>query len=341
MQTTIHSVFHPNAQLDRRPTDLVLTSSDHVQFHLQRDRVVTSSSNCFGLLLLIPADGPIILAEDSNLLSIVFHMIYNKEFDSLPSAANILASFDVFRKYGLPTKRYFTPPSYLFDATRAQLRTQPKEYSMEIYIRASHNDLLELAKAASPALLSYQLVTTDTAKLHQIHPIYLHKLYALHDERLRALQQILRTAPPAHPWVSACGDRGRELFLQHWTIQASEVVLSSNTPGESIAISPHPLSTEIIGTTDIPSETIRNKLSAIEPSLACDDCKTTLKAAIDRVVSEWENTRVRNNNFSALPDFDVIMFYRTRYKSRVSFFRVDETSCPIRTYVQYCERNGT
>lgn len=232
MQTTVHSVFHPNALLDRTPTDLILTSSDYVQFHVQRDRVVTSSTNCFNLLLFMPADGPITLTEDSNLLSIILHMIYNKRFESPPSAANILASFETFRKYGLPLKTYFTPPSHLVEATQAQIRVQPKEYALEIYVQASQNDFLELAKAASPPLLSLRLLTMDPAKLHPIHPIYLHKLYQLHSERRRGLQKILTATPPTHPWIAACGEQGRKQFLMNWTIQTSEAFLFSGTPGE-------------------------------------------------------------------------------------------------------------
>lgn len=33
----------------------------------------------------------------------------------------------------------------------------------------------------------------------------------------------------------------------------------------------------------------------MDSSLTCGNCKATLKIAIDRVVNEWEHTRVRNN----------------------------------------------
>lgn len=233
MSITIHSVFHPNVRLDAKPTDLIFTSADHVQFHVQRDRVVTSSSNCFNLLLYLPVEGPVVLAEDSDLISTILHLIYEKPLNFQPSVATILASFDAFRKYGLPLKKYFTPPSQFFEATRAQILIQPKEFALEIYIRASQNDLFELAKAASPILLSFSLTMLDTVKLQQIHPIYLGKLYALHSERLKALQEILRTPPPNHPFTPTCGAQGQEVLLKSWNIQASQIIVeSSATPSE-------------------------------------------------------------------------------------------------------------
>ncbi|KAK7682825.1 hypothetical protein QCA50_014209 [Cerrena zonata] len=271
MQTTIHPIFHPDVHFDQ-PTDLILTSADNVQFHIHRDRVVTSSTNCFNLLLLLPTTEPIVLAEPSAIISTILCLIYDKPFDSEPLPPAILASFDALHKYGLPSKKYLTPPSRLFAATQAQLLTQSTDFALDIYARASQDDLSELAKAASPILLSLTLPLTEPAQLHKIHPVYLQKLFALHSERLDALRQLLRTPPAAHPQTSSCGSEGRERLVTNWNIQASQVVLSSESPA-------------------IPPADVRKILSKINSSLTCEDCKTKLKDGIDRVVHGWESTK--------------------------------------------------
>ncbi|KAK7692359.1 hypothetical protein QCA50_003984 [Cerrena zonata] len=268
MQVATHPVFNPSAHLDSRPTDLIMTSADRVQFHVHRDRVVTSSTNCFNLLLL-PNDRSIELAEPATLLAIIFYLIYDKPFDTQPDPATILASFDIFRKYGLPLKKYFSPPSQLFAVTHAQILTQPVDFSLQIYTQASQDDLFELAKAASPILLSLKLPQPDETKLHKIHPIYLNKLYALHMERMIGLRKILKTPPLAHAQTTGCSAEG---LLMHWDIKCSEVVLASELP-------------------DVSSETIRQTLSEARSSLTCEECKKALEAGIDRVVHDWEATK--------------------------------------------------
>ncbi|KAK7692399.1 hypothetical protein QCA50_004024 [Cerrena zonata] len=272
MQTTIHPIFHPNARLDPRPTDLILASTDHVHFHVHRDRVVTSSTNCFNLLLFLPTDGALVLPEPSAIISIILCLIYNnRPFGFQPSAPTILASFDALRTYGLPLKKYLSPPSQLLAATQAQIVSQPIDFSLEIYARASQDDLFELAKAASPALLSLVLPLTDPAKMHKIHSDYLHKLYALHAKRLNVLRQLLRAPPTAHPFTATCGTVGRNRLMLHWHMQSSAVIQLYEAPKASL-------------------DNLRRLLSETNPSITCGDCKAALKVSIDQVAHGWENT---------------------------------------------------
>lgn len=80
----------------------------------------------------------------------------------------------------------------------------------------------------------------------------------------------------------------------NWNVQASAMVLSSYTPGELTVVLFPCISTET-GWIDTSSETIRKTLSAIDSSLTCEDCKATLRVGIDRVVRDWENTKVKES----------------------------------------------
>ena len=48
--------------------------------------------------------------------------------------------------------------------------------------------------------------------------------------------------------------------------------------------------------TDAPPDVIRTKLSQLEGALDCESCKAALRAQVDRIVSEWEDTKVRMIN---------------------------------------------
>ena len=287
---SIDSVFHPDSQHLPRPTDLTLVSVDHVQFHVHRDRVVTSSSNCFGRLLLFQVHTPLALTEPSSVVSLVLHLIYQIPFQSQPPATTILASFGAFQKYGLPSKQYLCQDSSLFNAILAHIPSEPHDFAMEIFIVASQNDLIDLAAPASTALLSYSPMSMDTAKARRIHPLYLKSLYDLHLKRIKALQQIMIASPPSHPETQACGVEGRQHFLTFWNIQVSQIVLSAAAGKLILFFVNNPLIH--IMHSDTTSELIRSTLLTIKPSLACDDCKMVLEAAIRNIIEKWEETEV-------------------------------------------------
>ena len=232
MQTAVHQVFHQNAGIHTEPTDLVLTTCDHIQFHVHRGRVINSSTNSFGHLLIPPTDEELSLDEEAPLISVILHMIYNVPFNSQPPPLVVLASFAAFQKYGLPIQQYFTPPSQLLDIAKAHLLRQSREFALEIYAQASQHDLLQLAKAASTNLLSLNFTTVDNSQIMQITPIYLQKLYSLQTGRMQKFQQLLKTPPPAHSWTSTCGAEERQHFLHNWTIRAGEILVASPTPSE-------------------------------------------------------------------------------------------------------------
>ena len=293
MQTTVHPVFHQNADIRVEPTDLILVACDRTQFHVHRDHVTNSSTNSFAHLLTLPTDGELPLNEEASLVSLILHMIYNIPFNSQPPPLIVLASFAAFQKYGLPIQQYFAPPSQLLDIAKAHLLQQSREFAFELYARASQHDLLELAKAASTNLLSLNFTTVDNSQIMQITPTYLQKIYSLQTGRMQKFLQLLQTPPPAHSWTSTCGAEERQHFLGNWTIRAGEILVASPIPSESSFVTnsapffflrPNSKATS--------SDVLRNELSTLEESISCEDCKTSLRARVDRIVHGWEHTTV-------------------------------------------------
>ena len=229
MEPSTHMTFHPDAGLDPEPPNLILISADNIQFHVHRARLLHASSNLFNLLLLYQ-DSTITLTEKSEVVAIFLHCIYGVPFASRPSPKDILASFDTLKQYGIPPDRYAYPRAPLFEATVPALESL--DFAIEIYARAAEHRLPDLASFASSVLLSYPLssITNDLAV--RMGPIYLRKLFVLHNQRVQTLRQILSTPPICHPTTPECGSDGQRRLLMDWDMITAEMIMSA-TPGQT------------------------------------------------------------------------------------------------------------
>ncbi|CAL1713991.1 unnamed protein product [Somion occarium] len=264
---TTHPVFHPTAQLDAAPPDLVLTSANRVVFHVHHCCLLAASTNHFAFLLDPPVEAIVALPESSQLISVMLHAIYNRPIGSpRPTSAVLIASLDTLKKYGIPLDRYVCANTPLFTA----LATLAQSRAIELYTLAAENDLYDLAAAASSYLISYNLSSITDEIAVRMGSLYLKKLFVLHSRRTKVVRGLLLTPPATHAPTRTCGADNQLRLLRHWDLATAS------------------LQTRACPSTSVGS--LRSIISIIEPLLTCRDCKATLNARVRQMVVEWEET---------------------------------------------------
>ncbi|CAL1715461.1 unnamed protein product [Somion occarium] len=201
MATSVPSpAFHPTANLDSYPSDIVVTSSDRIAFYVHSRRILSVSTNHFASLLIqpLPIGGKLkvfLLGEDSQVLNVVFHTIYLKPFGQSPSPVAVFVAIDAFNKYGIPVDQYIRPNTPLFPPLLAHAANDP----LNVYAVAGQYNLYELAAAASAHLLA--LDPEDVTDEHAVRmgPIYLKRLLLLRPARKRLLEELLLQGPSPTP----------------------------------------------------------------------------------------------------------------------------------------------
>ncbi|CAL1715460.1 unnamed protein product [Somion occarium] len=273
MATSVPSpAFHPTANLDSYPSDIVVTSSDRIAFYVHSRRILSVSTNHFASLLIqpLPIGGKLkvfLLGEDSQVLNVVFHTIYLKPFGQSPSPVAVFVAIDAFNKYGIPVDQYIRPNTPLFPPLLAHAANDP----LNVYAVAGQYNLYELAAAASAHLLA--LDPEDVTDEHAVRmgPIYLKRLLLLRPARKRLLEELLLQGPSEHPPTPQCGVDNQRRTGRQWDLMITNL-LSGPTP-------------------NLPSATIQATLSPIGNHIGCRDCKAALDERIQQIVTNWEKAR--------------------------------------------------
>lgn len=180
---SVSTTFFPGANIDSIPVDLIVVSSDAVFFYVHTQRLLAASNNNFNGHLPAKRDSNevsdvvISLPQPSAVINILLHTVYNMTCAHyMPSLEDLAAALEAFKIYGLPVKTYL--------ATGTPLATTVLNYApiraIDVYTVAAQHDLRDLAIAASPHLLSFQLSSLSDEMAERMGPIYLKKLFFLH-----------------------------------------------------------------------------------------------------------------------------------------------------------------
>ncbi|KAI0071638.1 hypothetical protein K474DRAFT_1693379 [Panus rudis PR-1116 ss-1] len=271
---SVSTVFHPAAQLDPAPPDTVLRSSDRVFFHAHRHVILAASANAFASLLADPppaasAQRPPVLPLDENadLVNVVLHCIYARSFAQFyPSLATLIAAVAALRKYGVPLQQYVAPETPLF----IQLVDQAPLHAIEIYMVAAENDLHDLAVAVSPHLLSFHLPTVTDDMAIRMGPMYLKKLFFLHINRAKVLQELMLTPPAPHAPTFECSNDEQQRLTRAWALACATLAWDARP--------------------DLSVLTMQTVLSTMEEQLSCILCKESLRGRIEELITAWMNT---------------------------------------------------
>ncbi len=233
MSTTFNDCSNP----DPSPSDVWIISVNGVRFYVHRRRLSSASKNNFNFL--IPGHGRpdlqgrpphiIALPEDSNVLNVMLHTIYDISCDSYhPSFETLASAIGALRKYGVSLQRYMAPATPLFTLVLNQAPMRP----IETYALAAENELNELAVSVSSHLLSFQLRDLTDELATRMGPIYLRRLVLLHHTRTAELRRIIFSPPYPHGPTNSCGIVDRKALSRAWVLAAAQLAWDAK-PGTS------------------------------------------------------------------------------------------------------------
>ncbi|KAI0633320.1 hypothetical protein C8Q77DRAFT_1157545 [Trametes polyzona] len=269
---TISTTFQPSLRIDNVLPDVILISSNNVYFYAHRHRIINVSSNLFGgLLLFDPGTSPhgflptLNLPESGDVINVVLHTVYGLSCTHFhPTLETVEAALDALIKYGVSLQIHAAPryrPLHQLLLSRAPYRP------IDTYALAGKYELDELAVTVSGHLLSFDLsrITDDLAT--KMGPVYLKRLFLLHQTRLHALKQILLNPPAGHPPKPGCSLADQSQLTRAWALATAQLVWDA-TP----SLSPNSL---------------RTILESIAEKLSCETCRHMLRQRVQEVVNAW------------------------------------------------------
>ncbi|KAF9040183.1 hypothetical protein BDZ89DRAFT_944958, partial [Hymenopellis radicata] len=246
----LSTAFHPAARLvPSAYSDVVLQSTDGVLFYVHRAILAEASSNGFGSALLHDAAAPVAVNDDSAVLNIILHAIYDLPSAQFsPSFPTLVDAVDRMQPvYGVAPTRFILPAtsSDLFSQLYSHAPLRP----IDVYMLAAHHGLEDLAVLASGHLLSFKLETLTDDMTVYMGGMHLKRLVFLHLDRLKRLKEILLVPPPPHEGGVCTADPQRA-----WALAAAELVNDAKPD-----LSPHLLAASMKGFAgDIPCATCMN-----------------------------------------------------------------------------------
>ncbi|KAI0365637.1 hypothetical protein BV20DRAFT_722685 [Pilatotrama ljubarskyi] len=297
---TISTAFQPSLRIDDRLPDIVIISSDNVYFYVHQHRVLNASTNNMGgLLLFDPAAFPhgflpsLRLPESGDVLNVVLHTMYGLScLHFHPTLETVEAALDALIKYGLPMQTHAAPYQPLHQLILSHAPYRP----IETYALAGKHELDDLAVTISGHLLSFDLsrVTDDLAT--KMGPVYLKRLFLLHQTRLHALKEILLRPPAAHPTTPGCNPTEHGKLTRAWALATAQLVWDATpskaypafdvTVPQTMDLPTAPLS--IVG---ISPNSLRALLEPIADTLSCESCRLMLQQRIQEVVFSWSSVK--------------------------------------------------
>ncbi|KAF9040186.1 hypothetical protein BDZ89DRAFT_1129108 [Hymenopellis radicata] len=145
----VSTAFHPAARpVPSAHSDAVLQSTDAVLFYVHRAILARASLNGFGSALLHAA-APIAVNDDSAVLNIILHTIYDLPSAQFgPSFPTLVDAVDRMQPvYGLAPTRFILPAtsSDLF----AQLYSHAPHRPIDVYMLTAHHGLEDLQTRGS------------------------------------------------------------------------------------------------------------------------------------------------------------------------------------------------
>ncbi|KAK0185944.1 hypothetical protein F5146DRAFT_1068607 [Armillaria mellea] len=255
-----------------QPVDIILISSDNVQFHVHLDALYNASSNGFASLLGTANQEPgipvLTIPEKSDILNIILLTIYGKPIaDYRPAFDTLVTAVDSLERYGIQPQRYVKPMQPLFEFIRFHI----PRYPLDIYVLAAHYDLFQLAEAASSHLLSTALDAITEAQSMRMGAVYLKRLYDLHSRRIDALKNILIRSPEPHPSTPTCSLSDQNGVSRAWALSAAYLIWDARP--------------------DMSFRYIESTMGALKRHVSCEDCKETIDAQVTQCVVDWNSVK--------------------------------------------------
>ncbi|KZT74088.1 hypothetical protein DAEQUDRAFT_761539 [Daedalea quercina L-15889] len=271
---SVSYAFHPYTSFDKLAPDLVLASLDHVFFYVHYHKVLAASDNGFATLLssckFTLAEYPPIAAipEPAEVLNIIVHTIYGMPaLEYHPSFETVSATLDALPRYGMSPKRIVVAGQPLYDLVVACAPLHP----IDTYALAAAHDLPDAAAAVSAHLLSFPLSALSDELVNRMGPIYLKKLFFLHNGRIEALKHALIQPPVTHVETPDCTLIQQRRLTRAWALAAAHIMWEAGPN----------LSTHLLQASLLP----------LQKELTCPKCKLTLRDRVACLVVDWASVK--------------------------------------------------
>ncbi|KAL1744643.1 hypothetical protein HDZ31DRAFT_38094 [Schizophyllum fasciatum] len=257
------------------PPDIIISSTDNVYFYVAQRALTRASSNGFGTLL--PAQGsspngfPLAHTIDSSdVLNVILHVVHDMTPTRYtPSLPTLVAALERLPAYGLSPAQYVIPPCALYHALLAQAPLAP----LPVYIAAARSGLHDLAVAVSPHPLSLPLHRMTDEDAAAMGPVYLKKLFLLHQSRIEALKEILGPAPYPHPETSDCSFADQRKVARAWQLASAYLVAE--------------------GRPDMYPSMMESTVKSLVAEITCEGCKDALQKRVQKALVDWAMAPVR------------------------------------------------
>lgn len=243
---TISVAFNPSLRVDNRLPDTILVSSNHVYFYAHRHRLIGSSYNAFNGRLgdhtpfargTLPR---IRLPDGGDILNVVIHTAYNLPCTHFfPAFETVEAALAALGTYGVPLNTLADPtlspgpilggtpdiPHFPLSLVDQLVLSHAPYRPIDTYALAAQHGLDAVAVVTSGHLLSFDLSTVTDELAHKMGPVYLKRLFLLHQNRLAALRNILLRAPDQAPHVDGQEDWcDGQTMVREWAIVTAGLV---------------------------------------------------------------------------------------------------------------------
>ncbi|KAI0756686.1 hypothetical protein C8Q80DRAFT_1129935 [Daedaleopsis nitida] len=273
---SISTAFHAFLLVDGSKPDVILVATDGVHFYVHRQRLLNVSTNRMGNLIppeptdSTPPQSPttpltLHISCPSHVTNVILHVIYGLSCAQyLPTLEIVEAAVDALHLfYGVPINAVAAPQMPLFQLLLSFAPFRP----LDAYALAAHYSLEELCVAISSHLLAYDLARLTDSVAQKMGPLYLKRLFLLHQTRLAALRTILYKAPSMHPPAPGCSEQTQQQLKRAWAFAVAHLVW------------------DVIPS--VSTSALRALLEPIGEAISCPFCIATLQQRVQEVVYEW------------------------------------------------------
>ena len=204
-----------------------------------------------------------------------------------PSLNTLIRAVDLLPRYGLDPKVLVWPATSLYETIRFQTPLSP----FNVFALASRYDLEDLAVAASAYLLSFKLQDITDDMSDDVKPLYLFRLFNLHQYRTSTLRGMVFEPLQTHPSTATCNYRKYEALCRAWTLAGASITWDANASKSGTLVRSLGRSDQV-GLPDTPASKIQSTLMTLEGSVKCPTCRANLLQRVKSIVFRWSGLKV-------------------------------------------------
>ena len=228
--------------------------------------------------------------QNSTVMNVVLHIMYGMPciqyaptLEAVDAALNALCS-----QYGVVVQAYAGPHLPLRQLLLSYAPFRP----LDAYALAAQHGLDDIAVQASPHLLAYDLSRLPDVTAQKMGPIYLKRLFLLHQGRLVALRNILFRPPAEHAPVMGCSTEQRAQLTRAWALAVAQLVWDV-LPSESHILLERHVVSYATPNSGVSTSALQSLLEPIGAAVSCPSCAAVLQQRVQEVTYEWSSVKVR------------------------------------------------